>query len=71
MRFRLGAVILRAAYICSLDSRKDTPWVLLREINNPMALHYEVAYTVDDIHPALPLRSLNYGNYGTFLIMYG
>ena len=25
--------------------------------------------TVDDISPALPLRTLNYGNYGIFLVM--
>ena len=25
--------------------------------------------TVDDINPALPLSTLNYGNYGIFLIM--
>ena len=25
--------------------------------------------TVDDINPAFPLRTLNYGNYGTFLIV--
>ena len=25
--------------------------------------------TVDDINPALPLRTLNYGNYGIYLIM--
>ena len=26
-------------------------------------------HTVDDINPAFPLRTLNYGNYGIFLIM--
>ena len=25
--------------------------------------------TVDDTNPALPLRTLNYGNYGIFLVM--
>ena len=27
------------------------------------------APTVDDINPALPIRTLNYGNYGMFLMM--
>ena len=27
------------------------------------------ATTVDDINPAITLRTLNYGTYGTFLIM--
>ena len=29
----------------------------------------KVLHAVDDTNPALPLRTLNYGNYGTFLIM--
>ena len=29
----------------------------------------EVLRTADDLNPALPLRTLNYGNYGIFLIV--